>query len=665
VWRGTHDDGFLQTAEISTTDGSITMLYQNEFDNSYCNGAGITRISYDGAVMIGWRGYSATYPMTEGKIATFQIGTDGTISSLDSWNVGTTVGNGYEMTNQVRWQQIGGTDSSIWACLCGETSGSDGHIFTFAVESLNTDPNTRTPSVKMLAPVDAIPRINPDRDDTDGMVYSSGHEPKYTLDNDPDTWWEPSWYVTSKLYYDLGSSVTVDAVVFWLHNYNENYQWDKAWRVSYSTDDSTYTELTIKTFNEYRTSYTPVVVDALDEAVTAQYWRIEFLYFANDPIMDIVPEISCVWFMNDYSLPWKHQRPEKNKILYHNNETIVRSGHHYASPAGIGKQRLIERQFIFTAETDQWENLKGAYDAARGVCLPIVLQSEFNSDEYYAVRFDTPLQESRDEHELWTPNPTLRELGHELVPFTDRTLYKHDGGGSFSVGIWNFTDGAGTDESGRGNDLSTRGVVNTQQYGITEQGYTAWGVDGGSGNAFYLPAADAADLELNGAAFTLEGWIRVEPGTVTDFCRLMYKLESNPTKGLNLVILNGTTYFSGGYTQIRMQVYGASATYGIDFNHYTTQLDDGEWHYFVIFANPAVADAILWWDGLPHTGTNKTSNLNATGSTTAETADFASWPRYPGVHIDALGFHKGGVLQANDLVAERYAGHLEYGPWRR
>ena len=79
--------------------------------------------------------------------------------------------------------------------------------------------STSSPSLKLYAPVDAIPTLNSGRNESD---FASGHQPKYTLDNDPDTWWAPDQYVTSAIYYDLGSAISVDAVVFWLHDYNGN-----------------------------------------------------------------------------------------------------------------------------------------------------------------------------------------------------------------------------------------------------------------------------------------------------------------------------------------------------------------------------------------------------------------------------------------------------------
>ena len=140
VWQGPDGDGFLQTAEIDTTTGSITLLHQNEYESSYGRWPGITRISHDGAIMIGVLGSSVTYPEGEGKIFTFQTDTGGAISSLDSWEVSTYAGATYEVSRPVRWQQIGGTDSNIWACVCGETLDYHGHIFIFRVESDNTCP---------------------------------------------------------------------------------------------------------------------------------------------------------------------------------------------------------------------------------------------------------------------------------------------------------------------------------------------------------------------------------------------------------------------------------------------------------------------------------------------------------------------------------------------
>jgi len=265
----------------------------------------------------------------------------------------------------------------------------------------------------LYAPVDAIPRITAGRT----ISYMSGHQAKQTLDNDIDSWWMPHTYDTSSLYIDLGTDVSVDAIPIWLHNYNEEYENPKAWRIYYSTDNTTYTPLGVPIlFATARSGYVPVVTWTTGLPKTARYWRIDFINFELPPVT-ILPEISAVWFMIDYSLPWCHQIPETNKLLYHNRISTMRSGSTYVSDVGaVGKQRNIQRSFLFTTATDQWNNLRDAYKAAHGSHLPIIFQSDLESAVLSVFMFEDTLCEHRIAYDTYEPTITLREIGFKRIP---------------------------------------------------------------------------------------------------------------------------------------------------------------------------------------------------------------------------------------------------------
>ncbi len=540
-------------------------------------------------------------------------------------------------------------DSGEFDNPLGVFSGDTQKNWSVYVEYTESIP--RSPSANLFAPVDAIPTLTSGRNSSG---FSSGHDPKYTLDNDLDTWWTPNAFTDSSIYFDLGAATLVEAMTLWLHNYNENYTDDKAWRVSYSHDDITYTSLATRLFSDYRTSYSPVVVDVFDTLITARYWRVEFLNFSSTPQV-IKPEISCVWFLNDYSLPWKHQRPESNTILYHNNGSITRSGHRFASPAGVGRQRVIQRQFLFTTDSGQWSQLKNAYDAARGQNLPIIMQSELDSTEYYALQFDSPMSESRQEFESWTPQLTFRELGFKRVPFVDRSLYATRG----TVALYHLR-GDGTDYTGQGNDLTQQGDA-SWLVGGTEQGITAYNA---ILPAYTLTSAlPISDLELDEDDFTIEIWMRAKPEVVISNSNVLFKVGAVEgfSVGFNLVMLNGVTFFGGAPDRLRMELYGNETTYLLEDSP-SHNAADGEWHYFVFVVNRATSTGLVYYDGDLMTDNFDNGLLGSVGSISNTNAPVTMRPGYEGVELDEVAVHRDVLLTATE-IANRYAGRLNYGTW--
>lgn len=500
---------------------------------------------------------------------------------------------------------------------------------------VSPSPSPSPPSdATLFAPVDAIPILTSGRNSSS---YGSGHQPKYTLDNNPDTWWASDTYADNSVYYDLGSNVPVDTIVIWLHNYNENYADNKSWRVFYSLDDITYVSLGIKDFSTYRIAYTPLVVDDFGVTVSARYWRIEFLNFDAVP-QTILPQVSCVWFMNDYSLPWKHQRPESNKLIYHNNSVVTRSGHRFASPAGLGKQRVIQRQFVFTDSVGQWNNLKAAYDATRGRNLPLVLRTELGSDEYYAVQFEAPLVESRQEHELWSPIVTLRELGHKRIPYTDRSVIVSSHG---TVGLYHFRGNA-LDDSGSENDLTLGGGSVTYNAGFTEHGTT---------EVIFGPAATfqntSGDFNFGTNDFSIELWCK---HSVDAFNRVMKKSDSGtPNEGWEIAVAatNKSHFLIGdGTAEVTCITNG-------------TSLSDGGWHHVVWTIDRDSDEVRIYIDGVldsasPHDISSITGSVNATNN-------FSIYAINSFFSMDEIALHT-GVLTAVEVL-KRYNGRVNYGSW--
>lgn len=497
-----------------------------------------------------------------------------------------------------------------------------------------------SPSITLLAPIEGLPVLTEGRFP---LGWSSGHAPKYTLDNDPDTWWEPDSVATNGLYYDMGVPVEIDAIVFWLHNYNENYGNEKSWRVSYSVDDTTYTPLTTKFFKNERTTYTPLIVDILTGGpITSQYWLIEFIGFDDVPIT-FAPSVSAVWFMKDYSLPWNAQIPQSNKLLYRNNETITRSGHHFASPAGIGKQRVLQRQFIFPDSTAQWDNLKDAYDAARGQNLPIIMQTEPESNEYYAVQFDTPLAENRQEYDLWKPQLRLRELGHDKVPFQNYRLSELED----TVAIWRFQQNA-NDATDNGHDFTNTGYDDADyENGHVEQGITVLRAQ--AANNLSIASGSATDFDLGISDVTIEAWIFMSSALAGSDRSFLAKISFGPT--------TGWAFTHDGTYKVGLNM--GDGTTGLFLSN-GVATNDNTWHLHTAVID-RTANTLTWYMDGVFLRSDSIASITGDISNAGQPFSLGSQAQSDVVWWDEICITK-RTLSATEIL-NRYNGSLDYGSW--
>ena len=278
----------------------------------------------------------------------------------------------------------------------------------------------------LFAPVDALPVITTGRNTNQ---YYSGHEPYLVLNNDPDTYWKPTVRTTIALYIDLGSAIAVDAVSLWLHSYNEVWADSKQLIIYSSSDNVTYTEVDTFDFADMRTAQKePVVLGKFTAQTTNRYWKVEFDHFQTSPSM--LPQVSCVWFLKDCSIPDNYQLPETITYSHFSLETISRAGSHYATNTGVGHQRTFERTFILTQPAN-WQKCIDAYELAKGNSLPVIIQLDGTSGAYVAVLFASDLVGSKQEHEYWQPTVSFVELGFKRF-YTDAT-------GVIDYGEWGIT----------------------------------------------------------------------------------------------------------------------------------------------------------------------------------------------------------------------------------
>jgi len=494
--------------------------------------------------------------------------------------------------------------------------------------------------VKLLAPVNAQPMLTSGRNESG---YSSGHEPKYVLDNDPNTYWEPDSFNDRSLYIDLGTAIAVDVVALWLHNYNEDYTaGNRRWKVAYSDDDSTYTTISDYLFSNSRDDYVPIIIMTMTNPITARYWRITFTNFNTVP-ETIKPEISCVWFLNDYSLPYHHQVPEENVKIYNNFNIESRAGIEFSQLGTRGYQRDIARTYVFIA--DQWDNLLAAYNASRGGSLPIIVRAN-TDDAYQAMYFTKPLQKRKEEHDFQRPTIYLKEIGFKRIPYRDLSLTL---AWPVNSAVWHFRNNF--EDSGPEGHHFTITSGTTFQHGVSERGITAVQVISGW---LSIPNGSATDfVKFDMDDFTMEWWIRG-----TRYSLLVNHTDNWPATNGGLKLEAGNDgqmeYTIGDVDGNAVTDYGASAHWV-----FGNSLSDAVWRHVALTVNRTTDQLCLYIDGqLVHT--KDISSI--TGNIRCTTRDFQSVGGGD-VVLDEMTVTRGLAMDAT-LIYDRYRGRLNYGDYK-
>lgn len=503
--------------------------------------------------------------------------------------------------------------------------------------------------LKLLAPVDVQPMLTSGRNESG---YSSGHEPKYVLDNDANTYWETDSFSDRSLYIDLGIDKAVDVIALWLHNYNEDYTaGERKWQVAYSDDDSTYIEISNYLFSNSRSDYVPIIIMTMASPIVARYWRITFTNFNVIPTTT-KPEISAIWFLNDYSLPYYHQIPERNILQYNNYNVMTRALNELSQLGMRGRQRTLTRTYIFTADTEQWSNLLAAYKASRGGALPIIMQTEISDSHYRAVQFTQSLRQRQEEFGFYRPTIYLREIGFKRIPFKKRLLYPFIS----TMGWWRF-NGNIQDDSGNDNHMYEYQVEDFDfVVGNNEQGKTALVMYDDVGYAYgYITSGLAGDFDMGMSDFTVEVTLLMPTGGVTS--KLVQKGSGTPFKG----------YFLRANAAGAISVFGAILL-GDGVNQITNivgtgkDVGDGIWHYCVLVVDRGNDKAKVYIDGVQYGGDYDISSITGNISDPTQPLYIRS-SAVTNITIDEVCISK-QALTASEIIT-RYAGKLDYGNWGR
>jgi len=213
---------------------------------------------------------------------------------------------------------------------------------------------------------------------------ATGHQKEFLLDGNPDTYWKPSTATTQVIDLDLQSAHIIDAVGFWIHDYNFNHGPGETNEYSclfeYSDDDSSYTHAhaTTSINNE------PMPLFIIDiTQVSHRYWRLHLYPQASPPVSEYI-ELSWIFLLQEYDLGQGDEYPIGDSWTYHNRIIKGAGGRTYSKLINSAMHKKYKRAFIFN-DAVKYAKLVTAIQDSQGGNLPMILNLDgLNVD---AVRF--------------------------------------------------------------------------------------------------------------------------------------------------------------------------------------------------------------------------------------------------------------------------------------
>jgi hypothetical protein len=551
------------------------------------------------------------------------------------------------------------------------------HTYTSYMYSLYityTDPPSPSPSPSpelewdstgnLLAPVNAAVHLNTNY----AMLYSGTHEPKYVLDNNPNTYWRPSSTSNHSLYFKFDEPQIVDAFAFWIHNYNEGFGGSKRWSLMCSMDGFEYRTYESVLFIDSRRAGVPLVVLKFDVPRIAKYWIFNLEGFG-DPVegpedMPIGPimEISGLWFLRDYSLPYDNQYPEPIRFEWGNDLALARSGSGYQERRFRGHVKVSDKEYVFVQQ-DHSDLLLNAFKTSKGGLLPIAFKPDYDSIDWILCRFtsDHSLQETWSE--VFQPKMEVREVGFKRVAYTTKTLPML----STTVGHWKFGESL-ADSSSNGQTLSVVDVPGgaIYDYGICDHNKTCIVLE--EDGLLEVSAVDADALDMGTTNFSLELIFATTPVSETTY--LLRKIGDNPSPASSPE--PSPSPVAAGYSVSLTTAGKINVTIGdgsteVEGTGYGTDLDDGSFHYLSVTVDRTLDLLKVYVDGMQTGSSLDISSI--IGSITNAVEPFQiggenllSDPKCLIGLLDEVCVSKQLLTPA--LIASRHVGFSHDGSWR-
>jgi hypothetical protein len=421
-------------------------------------------------------------------------------------------------------------------------------------------------------------------------------------------------------------------------------------------------------FIDSRRAGVPLVVLKFDVPRIAKYWIFNLEGFG-DPVegpedMPIGPimEISGLWFLRDYSLPYDNQYPEPIRFEWGNDLALARSGSGYQERRFRGHVKVSDKEYVFVQQ-DHSDLLLNAFKTSKGGLLPIAFKPDYDSIDWILCRFtsDHSLQETWSE--VFQPKMEVREVGFKRVAYTTKTLPML----STTVGHWKFGESL-ADSSSNGQTLSVVDVPGgaIYDYGICDHNKTCIVLE--EDGLLEVSAVDADALDMGTTNFSLELIFATTPVSETTY--LLRKIGDNPSPASSPE--PSPSPVAAGYSVSLTTAGKINVTIGdgsteVEGTGYGTDLDDGSFHYLSVTVDRTLDLLKVYVDGMQTGSSLDISSI--IGSITNAVEPFQiggenllSDPKCLIGLLDEVCVSKQLLTPA--LIASRHAGFSHDGSWR-
>jgi len=238
---------------------------------------------------------------------------------------------------------------------------------------------------------------------------ASGHIIEMALDNNPDTWWQPTSTSNVEIEIDLESTHAVDTLILFIRNYTTltNTPTQVQVDLSYSDDGSAWTACTEPTDKAIGgLTAGPLRIESITtgNGVSHRYWKVG-ITDQNEVI-----ELAGLWLANEYDLGQGDEWPEYDEDVFHTRIAKIGGGRQVTSRINRRSHKILSRRFHFYNSTT-FGYLRSAHQDSWGEGTPLILQEGSTYDDALLVKFGSDIINQRQyQDELYRPIVIFEEL---------------------------------------------------------------------------------------------------------------------------------------------------------------------------------------------------------------------------------------------------------------
>lgn len=230
----------------------------------------------------------------------------------------------------------------------------------------------------------------------------SGHEIEFALDNNLDTYWEPTSVAGQTVELDFGEDVTLSALIVFVNNYTASWTTEGI-DVAWSDNGSSWTFFTgsllfATTLNDFG-----VGVLAPGFVGTHRYWRLAIFGLV------VIPKFGQIFLCTEHEIDTGNIYPELNEKDYAIKKQM--------GPGGRTLKRIINRipietfgrTWLLSGDADR-DKLEAIWDDTGGHALPLIMQEEGGDARIVEIVAPQRFNANKIQHQLYRPTITFRTL---------------------------------------------------------------------------------------------------------------------------------------------------------------------------------------------------------------------------------------------------------------